>query len=113
MPDGSLLFDILNGRRAEEWTAQRLAPLLELAGEHGLIALVHDALQKNGAEIPDEWNEIAAELALNSSVHIKAAADLSAAFEAAKVDAGFAKGLALALTVYEKPAWRPFVDIDV
>ncbi|HLX63695.1 MAG TPA: nucleotidyltransferase family protein [Planctomycetota bacterium] len=113
MPDGSLLFDVFNGRRAEEWIAQRLDPLLDLAGDHGLIALVHDALQKQGAEISDEWNETAAELALNASVHVKAATELSAAFEVAKVDAVFAKGLALALTVYEKPALRPFVDIDV
>src|SRR5450759_1122030 len=113
MPDGSLLFDILNGRHADTWTSQHLNPLLELAGEHGLIALVHDALQSHGAQIPDEWNEIAADLALNSSVHVKAAAELSAAFSAAKVDVVFAKGLALALTVYERPALRPFVDIDV
>jgi len=111
--DGSLLFDILNGKDRANWTAERLNPLLDLAGDHGLIALVHDAMQKAGAEIPTDWKDTAADLALNSSVQIKAAAELSAAFRDAGVDAVFAKGLALALTVYERPGLRPFVDMDV
>lgn len=113
MPDGSLLFDILNGRNAEQWTAERLTALLELAGDHGLIALVHDAMAKRGGDIPDEWTDVSADLALNSSVQLKAAAELSSAFHAANVEAVFAKGLALALTVYERPSLRPFVDMDV
>src|SRR5262245_10179300 len=113
MPDGSLLFDILNGRNVENWTAERLTPLLDLAGEHGLIALVHNALTKKNIAAPDDWNETVADLELNTSVHIKAAAELSCAFQAAKIDAVFAKGLALALTTYERPSLRPFVDIDV
>ncbi len=111
--DGSLLFDVLNGTRPETWSPARLDPLLDLAGAHGLIALVHHALKKNGAEISAVWDEVAADLALNSSVQIKAASELSAAFRAANIDAVFAKGLALALTAYEAPHLRPFVDIDV
>jgi hypothetical protein len=111
--DGSLLFDILNGKGRANWTPGRVEALLDLAGDHGLIALVHDVLQKNNAEIPSDWNDVAEDLALNSSVQIKAAAELSAACAAANVEAVVAKGLALALTVYERPALRPFVYIDV
>ncbi|MEI6233016.1 MAG: nucleotidyltransferase family protein [Planctomycetota bacterium] len=111
--DVSLLFDILNDFPGANYSPERLEPLLTLAGDHGLIALVHDALQKHHAIIPDEWNDIAMDLALNAGVHVKAAAELSAAFQAARVDAVFAKGLALALTVYARPALRPFVDLDV
>lgn len=135
--DGSLLFEILKGEHREKWTAEAAGPLLELAGDHGLIAVVYDALLKDSerlfftqrrkgtkaqrtAEIDGdegrdggEWGEVAADLELNSAVQVKAAAELSAGFVAAKVDAVFAKGLALALTVYERPGLRAFVDMDV
>lgn len=111
--DGSLLFDILNGRDRANWTAERLDPLLDLAGEHGLISLVVDAMERHNAPVPDVWKDVAIDLALNSSVQIKAAAELSAAFRSARVDAVFAKGVALALTVYERPNLRAFVDVDV
>ena len=111
--DGTLLFDILNGKDPANGASATLEGLLDLAGDHGLIVLVHDALQKRNAAIPGDWNDVAADLALNSGVQVKAAAELSQAFSAAGVDAVFAKGLALALTVYERPALRPFVDIDV
>ncbi len=111
--DGDMLFDILNGKNRSEWSSTRLDSLLTLAGDHGLIALVQDALQKWQFEIPGDWNDITVDLALNSSVHVKAAAELNIAFSAAQIDAVFAKGLALALTVYDRPALRPFVDIDV
>ena len=123
--DGSLLFQILKGENRERWTAEAVGPLLDLAGDHGLIAVVYDALKSErifstqrhedtkAQRTAEDWKETAADLELNSAVQVKAAAELSAGFVAAGVEAVFAKGLALALTVYERPGLRAFVDMDV
>lgn len=110
--DGALLLELLNGRRVAAMSEARLERLLDLAGRHGLTALINEALAAQGCA-SEAWSEVAADLDLNSRVQLKAAAELSQAFDAAGVQAAVAKGVALALSVYANPGLRPFVDIDV
>lgn len=109
---GALLLDALKGAAIQRPDESRLEQMLELAGRHGLIALVYEAFKARGILL-ESWREIVEDLALNSQVQLKAATELTRAFAGAGVNAVFAKGIALALSVYERPALRPFVDLDV
>ena len=110
--DGALLLELLNGRRVAALSEARLERLLDLAGRHGLTALINEALAAQGMA-SDAWRDVSADLELNSRVQLKAAAELSQALDAANVSAVVAKGVALALSVYANPGLRPFIDIDV
>lgn len=94
-------------------------PLLKLAGDHGLLCLLHNAFAKGrlpplaDSEPLAQLQAAAAELEIATRLQLRAAAELAAALQQTGVNAVFAKGAALAVTVYERAGERVFADMDL
>jgi hypothetical protein len=88
--------------------------------EHGLAGLLDDALRKETPAADPALSELASRvraeaIAQEASVrgNLRAAAEVAGALENQGVAAVFVKGVALALSAYERPALRAFGDLDL
>jgi hypothetical protein len=88
--------------------------------EHGLAGILDEALRKGPPEADPALAEIASRvravaIAQEACVlgNLRAAAEVAGALEKHGVAAVFVKGVALALSAYERPALRAFGDLDL
>lgn len=109
--DSALLIDFMRGTAPSDTPHERIEALYELAATHGLIGLVHETLEQRGILLP-RWQAFAEQTELIAKVQLQAAIEISAALCAQNIDAVFAKGVALSLSVYPR-ALRPFNDLDL
>jgi hypothetical protein len=109
---GDLLLAVLRGDPPSDLTEEDMEPLFDLAGDHGLIGMVHEALTTHG-KCFTEWKDFAVDLEIKTGVQLKAAAEIATALRERGVDALFVKGVALVLTVYGRGGVRDFSDMDV
>ncbi len=110
--DGAILFEILrgdSGLRAP--AAERIDALYDTAAAHGLLGLVHEALERREIILP-RWKAYAEQAELAAKVQLQAASEIAAALKAEKINAVFAKGVAWALTIYPRHV-RPMNDLDL
>jgi len=110
--DGALLLSVLRGDIPSGLSPAQLDPLLNLAAAHGLVGMVNEALARRGAAFP-QWEAFANDLEVMARLQLQAAAEIAAALNEHKVEAVFAKGVALSLSVYSRPGVRTFADLDV
>jgi hypothetical protein len=109
---GSTLLDALRGRLDPASLPHDPSPFLRLAGRHGLVGLVNDALRRNGSA-NDELQAAARVQEAHTRHQLAVAAEIAAAFRARSIDSAFVKGVAMALRTYEHPGLRPFTDLDI
>lgn len=109
---GAILLDVLRGRTPRGDCADP-EPLLRLASAHGLAGLLADAGPPQlEAALPGLRTLAAAQEGWVRAL-LAAAAEVGAALDARRVAHVFVKGVAVALSVYERPGLRGFSDIDV
>jgi hypothetical protein len=74
--------------------------------------MVQEALAKRALAFP-QWLSYAEDLEVAARLQLATAKEVAAEFAEREIEAVFAKGVALALTVYDRPGIRTFSDLDV